>query len=124
PRRSYMEQYSNRTRHTDADWFRHDNHPNIYGVTIQTTPPRHRLAWYATLRSKTLLVVVSILVALLMVLYIPLQSIVLESFRTLEEESMQTDVERVHQSLAFKLNQVDMATQAWAIWDDTYTFIE
>ncbi|GIV98466.1 MAG: hypothetical protein KatS3mg057_3123 [Herpetosiphonaceae bacterium] len=83
--------------------------------------PRHRRS---TLRLKTLMIVSVTIVGLLFILAIPLRIVLLDSFIQLEEQSVQTNVERVVSALSEDLERLGDVATDYAAWDDTYAFVE
>jgi signal transduction histidine kinase len=77
-----------------------------------------------TLQVKTLLIISLTMVALIVALYIPLQSILLGGFIKLENELQHTNVERAVNALSDTLLALDTLNTSYAIWDDTYAFIQ
>lgn len=93
--------------------------PRLHSLSATLPSPPRR----TSLRLQTLALVGSTLVILLLGLYLPLRSILLDSFSRLEAETMRADSERAASAVEFALEKLDSSTVAWAIWDDTYTFI-
>ena len=83
-------------------------------------PTRHNVA---TLRTKTLIILATTLAGLLLIAYIPLRLIVLESFITLEQQSVRQNVERAANALEDDLATLERTTSDYANWDDTYAFV-
>jgi signal transduction histidine kinase len=78
---------------------------------------------YATLRWKTLLIVAATLMGLLVIVYIPLRIFLLGSFVSLERQLLLTDLDRASNAIADDLHNLDLLNAGFAIWDDTYAFV-
>src|SRR5688500_17081770 len=76
-----------------------------------------------TLRKKTLLIIGVTLVGLIIILYGMASTIVLNSFNSLEAQTMQRNVERAVNALQDSLTNLELTTGDYAEWDDTYNFI-
>jgi PAS domain S-box-containing protein len=77
-----------------------------------------------TLRRKTLLIICTALGALIAVLYSVSSTILMGDYADLEQQNTHKNVERVLDALANELANLDMKASDWAVWDDTYAFIE
>ena len=77
-----------------------------------------------TLRKKTLGIIGVTFLALIGILYTMSQTILLESYIRLEDQSARRNVERVLSAFAESLSALDTTTFDWAAWDDAYAFIE
>jgi signal transduction histidine kinase len=77
-----------------------------------------------TLQVKTLLIISLTLLSLITTLYIPLQQILLGGFITLENQLQRTNVERAISALADTLLALDTLNASYAMWDDTYAFVQ
>jgi sensor domain CHASE-containing protein len=77
-----------------------------------------------TLRKRTLTIIGIVFVSLTAILYLTAQNIFLGSFAKLEENDTRRNVERTLSALSGELTFLGAMTQDWAVWDDTYTFIE
>jgi signal transduction histidine kinase len=77
-----------------------------------------------TLQVKTLLIISLTLLSLILTLYIPLQQILLGGFITLENQLQRTNVERAISVLADTLLALDTLNASYAMWDDTYAFVQ
>jgi diguanylate cyclase (GGDEF)-like protein/PAS domain S-box-containing protein len=62
--------------------------------------------------------------ALIAVLYFTSQVIVLGSFAEQEDQDIRQNIERVRSSLNDSLASLEGTTRDWAIWDDTYAFVQ
>lgn len=105
------------------------NHASLQSPHKVGGLPRTRLGprWLwprvATLRAKTLVILAATLAGLLLIAYIPLRYIVLESFIGLEQQSIQQNVERAMNALSNDIATLDRTTLDYAGWDDTYVFM-
>lgn len=77
-----------------------------------------------TLRKKTLLIIGITLVALIVVLYALLSSILLSGFARVEEDDTTANTRRVIAALNDDANKLNLTAQDWSDWDDTYRFVE
>ncbi|MDP2729646.1 MAG: CHASE4 domain-containing protein [Dehalococcoidales bacterium] len=77
-----------------------------------------------TLRSKTLLTVGIVFLALIIILYIISQTLLMRSFARLEEQRTRQNVEQALNALSNDLLTLKSLTSDWASWDDTYAFVE
>ncbi len=79
---------------------------------------------FATLRAKTIGIIVVTTVGILVLLYVPLRLILLESFITLEEQSVIRDVQRILNQITNSVEDLNMTAVDYAGWDDTYAYME
>jgi diguanylate cyclase (GGDEF)-like protein len=79
---------------------------------------------FHSLQSKSLFLIVLALMTLIICLFATSHIILLGSYRQLEEKQALRNIERVQNSLANELTNLDNATSDWASWDDTYAYIE
>ncbi len=77
-----------------------------------------------TLRTKTLLAVGMIMLALLAVLYATTSTILAGGFARLEDQSVAQNVERLSRAITQDLETLNDTTRDYAFWDDTYTFVQ
>lgn len=77
-----------------------------------------------SLRTKWLLTVAATLVCLLVALYAVSQFIILNGFRRLETEEVGQDMRRILSALDDEKATLDSITRDWAVWDDSYQFVE
>ncbi|MEO8391570.1 MAG: PAS domain S-box protein, partial [Chloroflexota bacterium] len=77
-----------------------------------------------TLRRKTLLIVSVTLVALVLLLYILLRGILMNSYYELEQEASLRDLNRAVASLQDHAASMERAIHDWSTWDETYTFVQ
>lgn len=75
------------------------------------------------LRKKTLLVIATALVGLILVLSATLSTLIAHDFYDLEVQYGRQDVERALDALSSDLANLDASAQEYAEWDDTYAFI-
>ncbi|NES86521.1 MAG: HAMP domain-containing protein [Moorea sp. SIO2B7] len=76
------------------------------------------------LRTKTLLLISSLLVSLIAVLYGSLSTILLDSYAKLEEEHTRKNVKRVQKALKEEINQLNDVVKDLAGWNNAYDFVE
>lgn len=76
------------------------------------------------LRQKTLLLTTLPLLGLVLILYSSLAAILQRSYLQLERQDAQRNLQRVEEVLAGDLHQLQILTEDWAAWDDTFTFID
>ena len=77
-----------------------------------------------TLRQKTLAVLVLTLIGLFVGLYVTSRFIVVQGFAEQEHEDTRQNVERVRSALNDETTTLKTLVYDWAVWDDTYGFIE
>lgn len=77
-----------------------------------------------TLRQKTLILIGSAILSLILVLYFVSSHVLMRSFDTLEEQDARQKTERVLKAFSDNLNELIMKSADWAVWDDTYRFIQ
>lgn len=75
------------------------------------------------LRDKTLVLVGTTLLGLIVILYIASQTILLSGFAELEEREARQNVERVRETISSRLDDLSSKAGDWANWDDTYRFV-
>lgn len=93
-------------------------------MSHQEAALKHQRRRYTSLRIKTFLIIVTTLIGLLVMLYVPLRILLLGSFIELEEQHTRQDIERVLHALASDTAKLDRTTGDYAAWDDTYAFVE
>ncbi len=76
------------------------------------------------LRKKTILAISATFIGVLGICAVLANFFFLESFRNLEQEEMIRDVEDFHHQLDNELNRLSTLTNDWAVWDDSYAFID
>ncbi len=77
-----------------------------------------------TLRKKTLSTIVLTLCGLLIVLVMISKHLILGGFADIEAQSTRANMDRVLKSLAETLDELNAKAADWAIWDDTYQFVQ
>jgi len=75
------------------------------------------------IRTRSRLILVVTIIVFLVVLSFITQSVILESFRTIEKQEATANMQRVLSSLNNEVEQVAAECRGWAEWDDTYRFI-
>src|SRR5659263_208620 len=76
------------------------------------------------LHKKTILIIGITLLCLIAILYTTSQYILIESFKQLEEQDTQKNIERARDALLDDINRLDSIAGDWAPWDDTYNFVQ
>jgi class 3 adenylate cyclase/sensor domain CHASE-containing protein len=76
-----------------------------------------------SLRLKTLLITALTLATLLLVLTVSLRSILLESYRQIEEQDALQNLDRGMNALLGSLDHMDRTTQDYSYWDDLYRYM-
>lgn len=76
-----------------------------------------------SLRLKTLLITTLTLATLLLVLTVSLRSILLESYRQIEEQDALQNLDRGMNALMGSLDHMDRTTQDYSYWDDLYRYM-
>ncbi|HEY9599647.1 MAG TPA: CHASE4 domain-containing protein, partial [Cyanophyceae cyanobacterium] len=89
-------------------------------VSSHTRKSRHSM----TLRQKTVLIVAVTLLSLLISLYLSLSMIWLNGFAQIETQRTYRNIEQVTEALNNNLKELNRTTGDWAMWDETYTFVE
>lgn len=79
---------------------------------------------FSTLRAKTISLIAATTLGILVLLYIPLRLILLESFITLEEQTVSRDTQRVLNQISNTVEGLRIATADYARWDDTYVYMQ
>lgn len=77
-----------------------------------------------TLRKKTVLAAGGVLLSLVVMLYFVSQTLVMRSYVRLEEENTRHKVQETLNELDNQLRTITTITSDWAVWDDTYAFIQ
>jgi class 3 adenylate cyclase/sensor domain CHASE-containing protein len=77
-----------------------------------------------SLRLKTLALVAITTVCLVAALYLPLRSLILDSFLRLENDVALSDLTRAKNAIDFDFLQLQTTTGDYAVWDDTYAYME
>lgn len=76
-----------------------------------------------SLRQKTLLIIGTTLISLIVVIYMFSQVITLNGFLRLEESTVKRNVDRAINGLNDELDVIYSTNQDWANWTDTYNFV-
>src|SRR5688572_17080927 len=76
-----------------------------------------------TLRRKTLLVIGLALAGLILLLYATASAVLLNSFNDLETETAERNLERASNAIDERIAALDVITEDYAGWDDTYSFM-
>lgn len=76
-----------------------------------------------TLWEKILRLIAVTVFVLLVMLYVVQRWVVLRDSMALEEHHMQLDIAQVRNALQQEVHHLDLLTQDWAAWDDTYRFV-
>lgn len=71
---------------------------------------------------KTILVIVSITLILFLLVFLISNYIYLRGFATLENKTVEHDVQQVSGAITLKLDTMDNFCHDWSSWDDTYNF--
>ena len=77
-----------------------------------------------SLRRKTLIIILTTLVALIVILFVVSQTIFLRSATRLEEQDTRQNIERALNALSREIYHMESQVGDWAPWDDTYAFID
>src|SRR4051812_47556673 len=75
------------------------------------------------LRRKTFLLMLTILAALLVLLYVVLRIIMLNGFSAAEQQGALRNVARALNSFRDSADNLGQSIQDWSSWDDTYQFV-
>jgi PAS domain S-box-containing protein len=76
-----------------------------------------------TLRRKTLLVIGLALVGLILLLYATASAVLLNSFNDLEAETAERNLERALNAIDERIAALNVSTEDYAGWDDTYQYM-
>src|SRR5262245_57675396 len=77
-----------------------------------------------SLRVKTLAIIGLTLISLILSVYAASQIILLNSYVSLEEQSVRRNVERALNALNDEIAAIHATDREWAHWTDSYNFIE
>jgi PAS domain S-box-containing protein len=80
------------------------------------------LPWLATLRTKTICIIVLSQLGLLVLFYLLLRVYWLGSFADLEADMLAADTQRAVNVITNELNELARFNASYATWDDTYSF--
>lgn len=75
------------------------------------------------LRSRSLLISVLTLLALVSIIYIASHLILMRSFAELEEHDVRANISRVVKALYVQLDAISTIASGYSMWDDTYRFV-
>jgi len=92
----------------------------------QATPLARGLGWLLglNLRARTLGLVAAMLGLLMLLLFFPLRSILLDNTLRLEAKLVAVDVGRAVETLNARIAALARTTRSYGVWDDTYHFAE
>jgi PAS domain S-box-containing protein len=76
-----------------------------------------------TLRWKTLLIIGLALIGLILLLYATASAVLLNSFNDLEAETAEGNLERVVNAIGERAAALDVITEDYASWDDSYNYM-
>jgi signal transduction histidine kinase/sensor domain CHASE-containing protein len=77
-----------------------------------------------TLRAKTLLLIGSTLMGLVIVIYGGASFFLRRNYANLERQLMTADANRARKALQETITAIDRTTRDYALWDDTYAFVQ
>lgn len=77
-----------------------------------------------SLRSKTSLIILATFFSLIAILYFVFQGILLNSFTELEKNDTTAHLDRVMSAYSDELTSFATLNSDWAVWDDTYNFVQ
>jgi sensor domain CHASE-containing protein len=75
-------------------------------------------------RTRSRLILVATIVVFLLALSFITQTVILESFRTIEQKDATANMQRVLAKMNNDVELVAASCRGWAEWDDTYTFVD
>jgi PAS domain S-box-containing protein len=75
-----------------------------------------------SLRRKTILLMLATLAALILLLYLVLRMLLLDSYGTLERQVVERNLERATVNFQDNADHMERAIHDWSSWDDTYRF--
>jgi two-component sensor histidine kinase/sensor domain CHASE-containing protein len=76
------------------------------------------------MRRLILLVIGGTLLVMMIIILTVARSLLLDSFARLERRYVEADVQRVANALSEELDSLGGTTNDWAMWDDTYAFVQ
>ena len=76
------------------------------------------------LREKTLILLGIIITCSIIVMYMASNVILVGGFQTLEEQNTLQNIQLATNSLSSEISDLNKTINDWAVWDDTYTFIQ
>ena len=77
-----------------------------------------------SLRKKTLVIVLGVVVVALVYVVLISQLIILKGFRNLEREQVLRNLDRAEKVLETKLSSLSLLNRDWAFLDDAYGFVQ
>lgn len=77
-----------------------------------------------SLRTKVAFIIIAAQCLLVFALYFFFSSTVSERFLEIEDANMRKDIERANNTLEDAIHSVMVSTSDWAVWDETYRFME
>ncbi len=75
------------------------------------------------IRNKMLIIVSVTMAIVVLFLWIVIHTVLMSGFHEIENESAERDVKRVVDAIDEMINNVEIKSADWAIWDDTYRFV-
>lgn len=75
------------------------------------------------MRKRTLIIIGILAVGMMVAAYISSYSLLLGSFRELEENNVRQNVNRLQSAMSDDVNTLYSKAGDWAVWDDTYAFV-
>jgi len=79
---------------------------------------------FATLRLKIIGSIIVTTVIILILFYLPMRQVLMESYTSLEEQTVSRDIQRVLNQIANTIEDVRKTAADYASWDDTYAYME
>jgi sensor domain CHASE-containing protein/signal transduction histidine kinase len=76
-----------------------------------------------SLRTKTISIIVSSLLVLALLLYAIAQYLLIDGFRTLEQQSVRDNLDRVRNSVSAEMEKQLTKISDWSSWDDAYKYM-
>ncbi len=77
-----------------------------------------------SIRKKILLIIAAAVFGLILVLYLTSESLLLSSYKDLEERNAVQNIERIKLALSSDIDELRSTNTDWAHWNDTYNFIK
>lgn len=77
-----------------------------------------------SLIQKTLLIVGSVLISILVIFYFLVSAVVSNNFSELEKEAVRENVQRVLDAFADDIGKLNFTAKDWSNWDDTYAYVK
>ncbi|HNP70860.1 MAG TPA: CHASE4 domain-containing protein [Kouleothrix sp.] len=79
---------------------------------------------FVALRFKILFLLGVGLLGLLVALALPLRLLILESYVTLEQQTLRTELGRAHDAFKIAVTKLDHSATGYATWDNSYAFVQ